>query len=146
MAKGSKKKNKDKKDSSKGALPGKVAKRLRDISKNPLIADIVAATLVGAAAALKDSKKARQLAVNAGDELEALAARGAKQGNALWQLALDVGQKSIEALGGDASPKARKAKAKAKPRPRAAAPKRAKSKPKSASSPKTRQSRRPGAR
>ena len=167
MAKDSKKKKKGKKGSSDGALSGKVAKRLRDISKNPMIADIVAATLVGAASALKDSKKARQLAANAGDELEALAARGAKQGNALWKLALDVGQKSLEALGGDASParklrKAKPKKAKARPRasaakasprssatkasPRASATKRAKPKAKTASSPRKRQSRKPASR
>lgn len=176
VAKDSKKKKKGKKGSSDGALSGKVAKRLRDISKNPMIADIVAATLVGAASALKDSKKARQLAANAGDELEALAARGAKQGNALWKLALDVGQKSLEALGGDVSPatktrKAKPKKAKARPRasaakaatrtsatkasprasatkasPRASATKRAKPKAKTASSPRKRQSRKPASR
>lgn len=115
VAKDKKKKKKDKKDDSKGVMSGKVGKRLREISENRLVAEVVAAALVGAASALKDSKKARQLAANAGDELEALAARGAKQGNALWQLALDVGQKSLEALTGDAPSKS------AKPRPKAPA-------------------------
>jgi hypothetical protein len=120
VAKDKKKKKKDKKDDGKGVMSGKVGKRLREISENRLVAEVVAAALVGAASALKDSKKARQLAANAGDELEALASRGAKQGNALWQLALDVGQKSLEALTGDAPSKAIKS-AQAKPKPKARA-------------------------
>jgi hypothetical protein len=118
VAKDKNKKKKDKKGDSKGVMSGKVGKRLREISENRLVAEVVAAALVGAASALKDSKKARQLAANAGDELEALASRGAKQGNALWQLALDVGQRSLEALTGDAKPKAVKS---AKPKPKARA-------------------------
>jgi len=53
----------------KRAKPGKSAKltrRLQAISENPLLADIVAAALVATASALKDSKKARQLAASAG--------------------------------------------------------------------------------
>ena len=111
MAKDKKKKKKVKAASS-GAV--KVTKRLREISQNPLLADIVAATLVGAAAALKDSKKAQRLAADAGKDLEDLTQKSAQRGNALWQLALDVGRQSLEALAGDDAPKARKAKPKAK--------------------------------
>jgi hypothetical protein len=133
VAKDKKKKKKDKKDDSKGVMSGKVGKRLREISENRLVAEVVAAALVGAASALKDSKKARQLAANAGDELEALAARGAKQGNALWQLALDVGQKSLEALTGDAPSKSAKPKPKARARSTVAASKPTKPRARSAS-------------
>ena len=87
-----------------------MGKRLREISQNPLVADVVVATLVAAASALKDSKKAHQLAANAGDELQKLGHEGADRGKALWQLALDVGRKTVEALAGDESPKRRKAK------------------------------------
>lgn len=118
MTKSKKKKKKDKRNSkgqSAGILSPKVTKRLQEISRNPLVADVVAATLIGAASALRDSKKAHQLAAKAGDELEELAHRGAKNGNALWQLALDVGRKSLEALAGESGAKT------SKPKPRAAA-------------------------
>jgi hypothetical protein len=113
-----KKKKKDKKNRSggSGAGTGKVTKRLRNAAQNPLVADIVTAALVAAAAALRDSNKARRLGARAGDELEELAGRGAAQGNALWQLALDVGRKGAEALMGDdaAASKTRKSTAKSK--------------------------------
>ena len=121
-------KDKRKKKSAKGALPGKVTKRLRNISQNPLVADIVAATLVAAASALKDSRKARRLAAEAGDELEKLSKRGAEQGNALWKLALDVGRKSAEALIGEDPGKAKKAKASKAKSSSAAKPKKTKAK------------------
>ena len=120
------KKKKKKKDSSASDAAAKVTKRLRDISRNPLVADIVAATLVGAAAALKDSKKAQRLASDAGKDLEDLAQKSAQRGNVLWQLALDVGRQSLEALAGDEAPKARKAKPKPKPKAKAAKPAKAK--------------------
>src|SRR6185369_5848476 len=107
-----KKKKKDKKNS-KGIFSPKVAKRLDQISRNPLVADVVAATLVAAAAALRDSDKAHQLAAKAGKDLEDLAQRGAKSGNALWQLALDVGRQSLETIAASSGKKAAKPKAKA---------------------------------
>ena len=112
MTKGKKKKKKDKKSAgqSSGLFSPRTAKRLQEISRNPLVADVVAATLISAASALRDSKKAQQIAANAGDELEELAHRGAKSGNALWQLALDVGRKSLEALVAEDGPKRRKPK------------------------------------
>jgi len=129
-------KNKKKKKASKGdgarSAGTKVAKRLRAISANPMVADIVAATLVAAAAALKDSKKAQQLAAKAGDELQKLADEGAERGSALWKLALDVGRKSVEALAGEDSPKRAKAKA---PKNKPVATKRPKSKTRTGKTP-----------
>ena len=135
-------KDKKKKKDKKGAKPKggvtanatKVSKRLRDLTRNPLIADLVAATLVSAAAALKDTKKAHRLAASAEKDLEELGRKNSQRGNVLWQLALDIGQRSLDALGGEAGakpakPKARKpaakpvrAKAGADSRSRAAKP------------------------
>ena len=81
------------------AKPAKTAARkIQDWSQNPLVADIVAAALVAAAAAMKDSRKAQRLAAEAGDELEKLSKKGAERGNAMWQLALEVGRRSLEEL------------------------------------------------
>ena len=106
MSKDKKKKKKDKKkDKSDGSLAS-ATKSLKSIAENPLVADIVAAALVGAAAALKDSKKAKQLAADAGDELDEMSEETAKRGNAMWDLALDVGRRTLEALTTEAgSPK-----------------------------------------
>lgn len=137
------KKKKDKKGGkSKGGVTAKTAKvgaRLRALTQNPLVADLVAATLVAAAAALKDTKKAHQLAATAEKDLEELGRKGAHRGNALWQLALDVGRKSLEALGGDEGTRPARAKPKAapaKPRKSSAAAKPAKSKTSGRKSPK----------
>lgn len=122
-----KNKKKDKKKRSKDAAArgAKLGKRLKNIAENPLAAEIVAAALVATAAALKEPGKARQLAAQAGDELETLAKQGAERGNAMWQLALDIGRRSLESLTGEARrPKAKKTSTEA---PRAtAAPKRGK--------------------
>ena len=102
---------KDKKD--KGAKKGKKARttaaasKLKDWSQNPLVADIVAAALVASAAALKDSRKAQRLAAETGDELEKLSKKGAERGNAMWQLALEIGRRSLEELA-DAGGKSRR--------------------------------------
>lgn len=101
-----KKKKKDKKpdkkagDSmvAKAAAPKKAAKRLQTLSQNPIVADVIAAALVSMAAALKDSDKARRLASDAGDELNALSKAGAKQGSAMWDLALDIGRRALQTL------------------------------------------------
>jgi hypothetical protein len=130
MAKG--KKKKAGKKTAKSDVAAKAAKRLKAMTSNPMVADIVASALVGAAAALKDAKKARQLAAHAGDEIETLARQGAERGNTMWQLALDIGRRSLESLSNDSKASktrtARKAKtaAKAKTAPKAkkaAAPK-----------------------
>jgi hypothetical protein len=97
-----KKKNKSKKAASAG-LATKAGKSLKAIGKNPLVADVVAAALVATVAALKNPKKAQQLAANAGDEITKLSKKGAKQGSALWEMALQIGRESLEALSSDAS-------------------------------------------
>ena len=94
--------SKDKKKKKKKSASGISASAgLRALTRNPLVADIVATTLVATAAALKDSKKARRLAAEAGDELETLAKEGAERGNAMWQLALDVGRRALDTYVGD---------------------------------------------
>jgi hypothetical protein len=103
----SKDKKKKKKDSKKGngsalgKAPKKAAKRLKAISQNPLVADVVAAALISMAAALKDSDKARRIASDAGDQLGELSKKSAKQGNAMWDLALDIGRRTLETLAGE---------------------------------------------
>jgi hypothetical protein len=106
VAKDKKKKTKSKQGA--GAA-GKAAQSFKSIAQNPLVADLVAAALVSTAAALKDSKKARQLAGQAEEELTALAKEGAEKGNAMWQLALEVGRRAIDTLAGEDKVKAAKA-------------------------------------
>lgn len=82
-----------------GLLSAKsAAKKIKDWTGNPLVADIVAAALVATASALKDSHKAQRLASDAGDDLERLSKKGAERGNALWQMALEIGRRSLEEL------------------------------------------------
>lgn len=82
------------------------------------MSEIVAAALVGAAAALRDPNKARQLAASVGEEIEQAAKGAAGQGAAIWQLAMDVAKRSVDALSavakGDAGTKAKKKKKKKK--------------------------------
>ena len=92
MSKDKKKKKKDKKGG------GSAGASLKALAQNPVVADIVAAALVATASALKDSKKAQRLASEAGDELTKLAKEGAERGNALWDMALQIGRRSLEAL------------------------------------------------
>ena len=102
--KNDKKTKKDKKKANGAALgkaPRKAAKSLQALSRNPLVADVVAAALVATAAALKDSEKAKRLANDAGDQLNALSKKGSKQGNAMWDLAMDVGRRTLETLAGE---------------------------------------------
>jgi hypothetical protein len=110
-----KKKKKNGKKASKAKAAGagtaeKAVKQLKTLSQNPFVADVVAAALVGAAAALKDSKKARQLASEAGDELEKMSRKGMQRGEALWDTALDIGRRSLEALSADHAPKRAKSR------------------------------------
>lgn len=110
---------------------GKVAKAgatLKTLSKNPMVADVVAAALVATASALKDSKRARQLALDTGDELRKLAKKGSEDGSALWEMALQIGRRSLDALANDGA-KAAKPKAKTKAKARPAAKKAAAKKP-----------------
>jgi hypothetical protein len=101
MAKDKKKKTKGR----SGDSAGKAARSLKSIAQNPLVADLVAAALVSTAAALRDSKKARELAGQAEEELTALARVGADKGNAMWQLALEVGRRAIDTLAGEGKAK-----------------------------------------
>lgn len=73
-------------------------KKVKEWTENPMVANVVAAALVATASALKDSKKAQRLAAEAGDELEKLSKKGAERGNALWQMALEIGRRSLEEL------------------------------------------------
>ena len=86
----------------------KVVKGAKKIAKNPMTTEVVAATLVAAAAALRDPKKAKALALEAADDLKKAAKSGA-DGGALWKLALDVARRSIDAVGTeDGAKKAKK--------------------------------------
>ena len=90
-----KKKKKEKKAKKAASAKGNTLKAL---AQNPLVADVVAAALVATASALKDSKRAQRLATEAADELGKLSTAGAEQGNALWEMALQIGRRSLEAL------------------------------------------------
>ena len=97
MAKDKKKKKKDKGDGKARKSRGG-ADALKALAQNPLVADVIAAALVATSAALKDSRKAQRLATEASDELEALAKKGAEQGKAMWQLALQIGRRALDEL------------------------------------------------
>ena len=75
-----------------------------EIASNPVVTEVVAATLVAAAAALRDPNKARQLALSAADEIKAATKGGQGRGAALWQMALDVAKRSIDSANADAQP------------------------------------------
>lgn len=104
--KGHQAKKHDKKDNGAAVAkaPKKAAKSLQALTQNPLVADVVAAALVSMAAALKDSDKAKRMAGDAGDQLRDLSKSGAKHGGAMWDLALDIGRRTIETLAGEQSP------------------------------------------
>ena len=115
MAKDKKKKKKDKGDGKARKSRGG-ADALKALAQNPLVSDVVAAALVATSAALKDSRKAQRLATEASDELEALAKKGAEQGKAMWQLALQIGRRALDELTAEPA-KATKPKAAEKPKP-----------------------------
>lgn len=124
VAKDKKKNKKTKKKSVLAAVSSsKAGKRIKAMTGNAQVGDIVAAALVATAAALKDSNKARRLAVSASDELTALSKKGTEQGNAMWQLALDIGKRAMDSILGDEKPKAARATKRAAPRKAAAAKK-----------------------
>jgi hypothetical protein len=98
------------------------AKAAKDLAKSPAASEIIAATLVAAAAALRDPRKARALASEAADDLKQAAKKGV-EGGALWQLALDVARSSIDTLAeskGKSKTKAKKDGGKAKDKPKKA--------------------------
>jgi hypothetical protein len=107
-----KKKQKDKK--SPKPASAKTQSGLKALAGNPLLADIVAAALVATASALKDSKRARALASDTADELEKLAKAGSERGNALWDMALQIGRRGMEALNSETKPGKTKAASSAK--------------------------------
>jgi hypothetical protein len=92
----------------------KVAKKASRLASNPIVAEVVAATLVAAAAAIRDPKKARAMATAAGEELKSAAEGAKKTGDAWWQLAMDVAARSIDALGGADAKSNKKSKKKKK--------------------------------
>ncbi len=101
MAKDKKKQKDDKKakpDKLKKAVK-KASKKAAKIAANPLVAEVVAATLLAAAAAIRNPKKAREIALAAGDEMTTAARGAVGPGNVFWKLALDVAKKSVDALG-----------------------------------------------
>lgn len=108
MAKEKKKKDK------KSARQGSPALGLKALAENPLVADVVAAALVATASALKDSNRARALASHAGDELDKLSNSTAERGGALWDMALQIGKRSLEAIVGQQSKPAKSKLAKSK--------------------------------
>ena len=90
----------------KARKPTKVAKmtqaaktKATKLASNPVVAEVVAATLVAAAAAIRDPKKARQIAEAAGEEIGQAAKGAGGQGGAIWKLAMDVARRSVDALG-----------------------------------------------
>ena len=91
-------KDKKKKDKKAGKSGKKSADTLKALAQNPIVADVVAAALVGMASALKDTDKARKLANKAGDQLDALSKTNAKKGNAMWDMALDIGRRTLDTL------------------------------------------------
>jgi hypothetical protein len=101
-------KDKDKPDGKKkqGGKPAKsTASKIREktveLASNPAVTEVVAATLVAAAAALKNPQKARALAASASDEIEKASKEMADKGNVLWQLAMEVAKRSMKVIGGD---------------------------------------------
>ena len=108
---------KDKKAKKKlKAKPAKAADTLKSVAMNPMVQEVVAAALVATAAALKDSKKARAMAEQAGDQIEKMAGEGAQKGKALWALALEVAKRAGDIVQDKAKAKS---KPKAGPKPKA---------------------------
>lgn len=107
------------------------------IAANPAVAEIVAASLVAAAAAIKNPKKARDIATIVGAELETASKQAVDRGNAFWQLALDIAKRSMEALGGDSGGRKAKTGKKTKTGTKAKTAAKAKAKAKPKAKPKT---------
>lgn len=109
---------KAKKKSAKKASAKSTIRQVKDrtvkLVNNPLVADLVAATLVAAAAALRDSKKARALAEAGADEISKAGKQIGEKGGELWRLAQDVARRSLETIGAEEAPELPKAKKPAK--------------------------------
>ena len=109
-------KKEKKKDKPKSAAE-RVRKKAVKIATNPVLAEVVASTLVAAAAAMRNPKKARAIAESAADEFESASKQMADKGSMLWKLALDVARKSLATIGAEeapAKPKKKTVKKKAK--------------------------------
>jgi hypothetical protein len=102
--KDAKKKKHKKSGSSTAKASNKAGKTLRSLAENPILADVVAAALVGMASALKDSNKAKQLASDAGDQLNVMRKKAGRQGNEMWDLALDIGRNVLQTLASEVQP------------------------------------------
>jgi hypothetical protein len=98
----------------KAAAPRPARRNADKAASRPEVSEIVAAALVGAAAALRDPNKARQLVASVGEEIEQAAKGAAGQGAAIWQLAMDVAKRSVDALGAVAKPDSKDKKKKKK--------------------------------
>jgi hypothetical protein len=123
-----------KKKIDKKAGAAKSTSSLKALAQNPLVADVVAAALVATASALKDSRRARALASDVGDELAKLSRAGTRQGEALWDMALQIGRRSLQAaMSGDDTIESARPKAKPKPASKAKPKPAWKAKPKPAS-------------
>lgn len=72
-----------------------------ELAQSPVVAEIVAASLVAAAAAIKNPAKARAMAASAADELKSVGKSATDKNNPFWQLALDIARRSIDSLGAD---------------------------------------------
>ncbi len=81
-----------------GSTVARVKNKAVKLAANPLVAEVVAATLIAAAAALRDPKKARKLAEAAADEIGTAGKQLSDTGGALWQLARDVAKQSTDAM------------------------------------------------
>ena len=97
-------------------LVNEAKKSVTKLASNPAVSEVVAATLVAAAAALRDPNRARALAGTAAEELKALSKKSQREGSALWKLALDVAARSLDSFGAaaQAAPKKKKIAAKKK--------------------------------
>lgn len=83
----------------------RVTNKTAKLASNPIVGEVVAATLVAAAAALRNPKKARAIAEAAADEIGTASKQISDRGSALWKLAMDVARNSMDAIAGEDEPK-----------------------------------------
>ncbi|MDL2340652.1 MAG: hypothetical protein QFB89_04915, partial [Pseudomonadota bacterium] len=98
MAKDKKKGKKSKGGKAARTQSPSVAERFKAISENPAVAEFVSSALLATAAALKDASRVRRVASEAGGELSDLVKEGAERGHELWEMALQVGRRSLDNL------------------------------------------------
>ena len=82
-------------------------------------ADNPVAAVVGCGTAARPCRRARALASDAGDEVARLSKAGSEAGNALWDMALQIGRRSLKALTEDEGAKAGKDQDKTRSAPKA---------------------------